>query len=160
APAPEAPGPAARRLHDPFRLALPEEPLMDPFDPDTCFLIGLALFLLCLYRRTRNDRINEELLDREAEGPQDVQPLPAAAHPRQEALPHQQPAGVDQLLTPQRMAGIHEIAARAPGPRPLRGRLLPLVMSDELMLLVRVGFPEEAGHLVITRTDAAQQVLD
>src|SRR5262245_54169584 len=92
--------------------------------------------------------------------PQDVEPLPAAAHPRQESLPHQQPARVDQLQPPQRMTGVHEVAARAPRPRPLRGCLLPLVMGDELLLLVRIGLPQEASYLVIARADAAQQVLD
>src|SRR5262245_36589847 len=92
--------------------------------------------------------------------PQDVEPLPAAAHPRQESLPHQQPARVDQLQPPQRMTGVHEVAARAPRPRPLRGRLQPLVMGDELLLLVRVGLPPEAGHLVVAGADAAHQLLD
>src|SRR5262245_22021132 len=54
------------------------------------------------------------------------------------------------------MTGIHDVAARAPDPRPLRGRLLTLVVGDELTLLVRIGFPQEAGHLVITRAEAAQ----
>src|SRR5262249_32062988 len=90
----------------------------------------------------------------------EAEPPAAAPHPRQEALPHQQPAGVDQLQPPPRMTGIHEVAARTPGPRPLRGRLPPLVMGDELLLLVRVGLPQEPGHLVIAGADAAQQLLD
>jgi hypothetical protein len=42
----------------------------------------------------------------------------------------------------------------------LRGRLLPLVVGDELLLLVRVGLPQEAGHLVVAGAHAAQQALD
>jgi hypothetical protein len=33
-------------------------------------------------------------------------------------------------------------------------------MGDELLLLVRVGFPQEAGHPVVAGADAAQQILD
>src|SRR5262245_37265391 len=58
------------------------------------------------------------------------------------------------------MAGIHEVAARTPGPRPLRGHLLPLVVDDKLLLLVRISLPQEASYLVIARADAAQQALD
>jgi hypothetical protein len=42
----------------------------------------------------------------------------------------------------------------------LCGRLLPLVVGDQLLLLVRVGLPQEAGHLVVAGADAAQQGLD
>src|SRR5271169_120504 len=58
------------------------------------------------------------------------------------------------------MAGIHEITARTSGPRPLRRSLLLLVLGDELVLLVRIGFPQEAGHLVVAGTDALEKLLD
>src|SRR4051794_25641312 len=58
------------------------------------------------------------------------------------------------------MAGIHEIPARTPGPRPPRRSLLLLVLGDELVLLVRIGFPQEAGHLVVAGTDPPEQLLD
>src|SRR4029077_20399194 len=58
------------------------------------------------------------------------------------------------------MTGAHEIPARAPAPRPLRRGLLPLVVGDEVVLLVRVGLPQEAGHLVIAGADPIEQLLD
>ena len=58
------------------------------------------------------------------------------------------------------MTSIHEIAAREPGPRPLRRSLLPLVMRDELVLLVGIGFPQEAGHLVVAGAEALEQLLN
>jgi hypothetical protein len=33
-------------------------------------------------------------------------------------------------------------------------------VGDELLLLVRVGFPQEASHLVIAGADAPEQALD
>jgi hypothetical protein len=55
---------------------------------------------------------------------------------------------------------IYEVAARAPCPWPLCGCLLPLVVGDELPLLVRVRFPQKAGHLVVAGAHAPEQVLD
>src|ERR1035438_2046368 len=58
------------------------------------------------------------------------------------------------------MTSIHEIATREPGPRPLCGSLLPFVMGDEGVLLVGIGFPQEAGHLVVTGADAFEQLFN
>ena len=87
--------------------------------------------------------------------PQDVQPLAAAAHPDVETLADQQPAGVDQVEAPDGMAGVDEIA---PGGR-TRLAAMPPILVDERLLLLRVGLPEEAGDLVVTGPDAAQQAL-
>ena len=48
--------------------------------------------------------------------PQDVQPFATAAHAHQKPLPDQQPAGIDQVQPPDRMAGIHEIPPRVACP--------------------------------------------
>jgi hypothetical protein len=53
------------------------------------------------------------------------------------------------------MAGIHEIPPRF---RTVRLGLLPLVRADELFLLGRIGFPKEAGGLVIADVNAMSQV--
>jgi hypothetical protein len=58
------------------------------------------------------------------------------------------------------MTRIHEVEARSPRPRPPGGAPLPAVLLDELLLLVRVGLPQEPGHLVIARAGEARQVLD
>ena len=87
--------------------------------------------------------------------PQDVQPLAAVADADEEPLPDQQPAGIEQVQAPDRVAGVHEVA---PGPRP-RLAPLPPILPDERLLLVAVGLPEEAGDLVVAGADAAEQVL-
>ena len=87
--------------------------------------------------------------------PQDVQPLAAAADADVIPLPDQQPAAVEQLQAPDRVAGVHEVApGRRPGLAPL-----PPILADERPLLVPVGLPEEAGDLVVAGADAVQQVL-
>ena len=92
-------------------------------------------------------------------GAQDVQSLATAAHPHQQPLPQQQPAGVDQIQSPDRVTGVHEIATRVPrflAPRPC---LLLLILADEFLLFVRIGFPQEASYLVVGNADAFQQIL-
>ena len=91
-----------------------------------------------------------------AVGPEDVQPLAAVAHAHVEPLARQQPAGIQQVHAPDRVAGVHEIP---PGPRP-RLTLVPPVLPHELLLLLDVGLPEEAGDLVVAGPDPAEQVLD
>jgi hypothetical protein len=86
-----------------------------------------------------------------AVGPQDVQAFPATPDAHQEPLADQQPAAVEHLHAPDRMAGIDEIAS---GLLPVRLPLLPLIGAEELLLLGRVGLPEEARGLVVTDTDA------
>src|SRR3954462_11549638 len=54
------------------------------------------------------------------------------------------------------MAGIDEIP---PGVR-TRLPLVPPVLPHELLLLLDVGLPEEAGDLVVAGPDPAEQVLD
>src|SRR5512144_3196867 len=70
-------------------------------------------------------------------------------------LPDQQPAAVEQLQAPDRMAGVHEVATG------LRPRLTPLppILPHELTLLLPIRLPEEAGDLVVAGPDAMQQVL-
>ena len=56
------------------------------------------------------------------------------------------------------MAGIHIVAPCAGPLSPSLG-LLPLVLAEELLLLVRVGLPQEAGDLVVADADPLEQVL-
>src|SRR3954449_6352835 len=89
-------------------------------------------------------------------GPEDVQPLPAIAHPHVEPLTHEQPAGIQQVHAPDRVAGVHEVP---PGPRP-RLTLVPAVLPQPPLLLLDIGLPEEAGDLVIAGPDPAEQALE
>src|SRR5439155_21245898 len=92
--------------------------------------------------------------------PQDIQALPAATHAHEETLTHQQPAGIDQVQPPDRLTGIDEIETRSSRRRPPGRALLPVVFLDKRALLLRLGFPQETGHLVITHPVAVPQVLD
>src|SRR3954451_18155387 len=75
-----------------------------------------------------------------AVGPQDVQPLAAAADAHVMALADEQPAAVEQFQAPDRVAGVHEVAA---GPRPGLTPMTP-ILADELTLLVPVRLPEKS----------------
>src|SRR5262249_22797888 len=84
-----------------------------------------------------------------------VQPFPTPTHAHQEALPPQQPATVNQFQAPDRVTGIHEVA---PCGRAL-GWAVGLVLLDELLLLVALGFEEEAGRLVKAALQPLEQAL-
>src|SRR5262249_14896619 len=75
-----------------------------------------------------------------AVGPQDVQPLAAAADAHVMPLPDQQPAAVEQLQAPDRVAGVHEVATS------LRPGLttMPPTPADELAMLRPVRLPEKS----------------
>src|SRR5262249_32903080 len=88
-------------------------------------------------------------------GSQDVQPFPTPTHADQKALSPQQPATIDQLQAPDRVAGIHEVAPRG---RAL-GWAVGLVLLDELLLLVTLGLEEEARGLVKTASQTRKQPL-
>src|SRR4051794_917631 len=91
-----------------------------------------------------------------AVGPEDVQPLPPVAHAHVEPLPDQQPAGIEQIHAPDRVAGVHEVP---PGCRP-RLPLVSPILPHELLLLRDVRLPEEARDLVVAGSDAVEQFLD
>src|SRR5512143_1296609 len=75
-----------------------------------------------------------------AVGPQDVQPLAAAADAHVIPLPDQQPAAAEQFQAPDRVAGVHEVAAgRRPGLTPMSP-----ILPHEPTLLVPVGLPEKS----------------
>src|SRR3954454_8855218 len=88
--------------------------------------------------------------------PEDVQPLPPVAHAHIEPLPDQQPAGIEQVQAPDRVASVHEI------PPCLRPRLpfVTPVLPHELLLLRDVGLPEEARDVVLAGPDPVEQLLD
>ena len=90
-----------------------------------------------------------------AVGPEDVQPLATVAHAHVEPLAHQEPAGIQQVHAPDRVAGVHEVP---PGPRP-RLPPVPPVLPHPPLLLLDIGLPEEAGGLVVAGPDPAEQVL-
>ena len=78
-----------------------------------------------------------------AVGPQDVQSLPTASDTHVVPLPDQQPAAVEQLQAPDRMARVHEVAAgRRPGLTPM-----PPILLYELTLLRPVRLPEKSRRL-------------
>src|SRR4051794_17802054 len=91
-----------------------------------------------------------------AVGPEDVQPLPSVAHAYIEPLPDQQPAGIEQVQAPDRVAGVHEVP---PGRRP-RLPLVPPILPHELLLLLDIGLPEETRDLVVAGPDPVEQLLD
>src|SRR5206468_9548757 len=75
-----------------------------------------------------------------AVGPQDVQSLAAIADAHVVPLTDRQPAAVQQLQAPDRMAGVHEVAAGLrPGFTPM-----PPILADELTLLGPVRLPEKS----------------
>src|SRR5271170_1409424 len=59
--------------------------------------------------------------------PKDVQTLPATSHPRQKTLPDQQLTAIDEIQSPNRMTGIHEVEAGALSVGPMGGAPLPPV---------------------------------
>src|SRR4051794_17342687 len=91
-----------------------------------------------------------------AVGPEDVQSLATVAHADVEPLAHEQPAGIEQVHAPDRVAGVDEVP---PGLRP-RLTLVSPVLPHELLLLLDVGLPEEPRDLVVAGPDPAEQVLD
>src|SRR4051794_41661725 len=82
-----------------------------------------------------------------AVGPQDVQPLAAAADADVISLADQRPAAVEQVQAPDRVAGVHEVATgRRPGRSPRPPRIL-----NELALPLPAPPPEQARDPVVAR---------
>src|SRR3954469_18757772 len=92
--------------------------------------------------------------------PQDVQSLASRPNASQETLPDQQPAAVHQIHPPNGMTSIHIIAAGARRVFAVRLALVTPYFLDEGPLFVGIAFPEKGGHLVISGTNAAEQILD
>src|SRR5512133_3536120 len=89
---------------------------------------------------------------------QDVQPLAAVADADVMPLPNQEPAAVEQVQAPDRMAGIHEVATRR-GPRLTP---VPPIRAHELTLLlpVRLPGPHLLGIVEDPRGDLLPELLD